>query len=67
MKAVSGLMGGGDTPSIITPPPVLPPPAMPTPNDDATKKAKRRSLASQYARKGRQSTIMSDAVSETLG
>ena len=68
-KIVSGILGGGDGPTMITPPAVLPPPVMPTPNGDEAKKARRRSLTAQLARQGRQSTILSEAVtqSETLG
>lgn len=56
-------------PSVITPPPVIePPPTMPTPDDEAIKKARRRSLTRQYSRRGRASTILSDgAIGETLG
>jgi hypothetical protein len=69
-KLVSGILGGGEAPApVITPPPIIPPPEMPTPNGEAAKKAKRRSLAAQLGRQGRQSTILSDAVTsnETLG
>ena len=36
-----------------------PPPEMPTPDDDAIKAAKRRAVAEQNARSGRDSTILS--------
>lgn len=62
MKAVSGLFGGSE-PTIIQAPEIKPPPVMPTPNDAATKAAKRRALVTQYSRRGRQSTILSDALS----
>ena len=60
---------GGDTPTIIAPPPVLPPTAMPTPDTEAQKRSRRKLLAGQTQRRGRASTILSDAVSgsETLG
>ena len=64
-------MGGlfGSAPAPVTPPPILPPPQMPTANDDGAKAARRKSMAAQYARRGRQSTILQDAVTsaETLG
>lgn len=41
-------------------------PVMPTPDDDAIKKAKRRSVAQQIARSGRESTILTDP-GDTLG
>lgn len=56
-----------EPPPLIPAPEVKAPPVMPTPDDQAVKDAKRRSLAGRYARRGRQSTIMSDSVSETLG
>lgn len=64
-------MGGlfGSKPQAVVPPPIIPPPPMPTPDGDEAKKARRRSLSAQYARQGRQSTVLSDAVTatETLG
>ena len=64
-------MGGlfGKTPAAAVPPPIIAPPPMPTPNGDEAKKARRRSLSAQYARQGRQSTVLADAVTatETLG
>lgn len=77
-------MGGGNTfrrvldpAKIFTndPPPLIPapviqsPPVMPTPDDQTVKDAKKKSLQRQYQRRGRESTIMSDAVTgvETLG
>lgn len=47
-----------------TPAPVTP---MPEPDDAAVKKARRRSLVAQRQRSGRQSTILSDDTSDTLG
>lgn len=65
---MGGLLGGKQ-PAPVVPPPILPPPPMPTPDGDEARKARRRSLQAQYARQGRQSTILSDAVTstETLG
>lgn len=64
-----GGLFGGKQPAPVVPPPILPPPPMPVAQGDEAKKARRRSLQAQYARQGRQSTILSDAVSstETLG
>lgn len=47
-------------------PTIAAPTVMPAPDDEATKDAKRRSLAGQLQRKGRQSTILSDPVSSDL-
>lgn len=73
-KIFGGLFGGDDDPAPAPspdaiahptpPPPVEPPPVMPTANDEDVKKAKRRSLATQQARKGRQSTILTSADDE---
>lgn len=74
MKEVGKLFGGPPTQTIINPPPVLPPPVMPSPAEvkgasaPAVAAAKKKSIVSQIARRGRQSTILSDAYSgETLG
>lgn len=49
------------TPAAVTPvaPVVEAQVVMPLPDDDAVQKAKKRSIASQMARRGRQSTILS--------
>lgn len=72
-KIFGGLFGGDDDapapippapvapPPPIAPPPVAPPPVMPTVDDAAVKKAKRKSLAAQQSRQGRQSTILTSA------
>lgn len=64
---MGGLFGG--KPQAVVPPPIIPPPPMPTPNGDEAVKARRKSLSAQYARQGRQSTVLQDAVTptETLG
>jgi hypothetical protein len=63
MKA---LMGGAPKPQPIVMPP--PPPVIPLPDDDATRKAKRKSVATQVQRSGRQSTMLSNTIAgETLG
>lgn len=51
------------------PPPVVEaPPPLPLPDDKAVQDAKRRSIAAQITRRGRQSTILSTpASSDTLG
>lgn len=43
------------------------PAVMPTPDDDAIKKARRRSISQQLARSGRESTILSPDQGDTLG
>lgn len=61
---VGGILGGNDQPALPAPKvePVTP---MPEPDDDATKRARRRAQATQRLRAGRESTILSD--SDTLG
>ncbi len=53
------LFGGADRPSLPQPPAVEAPPTMPTPDDKAVEAARKRSIAAQVARRGRQSTILS--------
>lgn len=48
-------------------PEIVPPPVIPLPDDEEVKKARRRSLNAQYRRRGRQSTILSDAYGSKLG
>lgn len=43
------------------------PKPMPTPDDSAVAAARRRSLAAQYGRRGRQSTILTGGEDEKLG
>ncbi len=64
-----GGLFGSKTPAAVVPPPIIPPPPMPTPDGDEAKKARKRSLSAQYARQGRQSTVLQEAVTgaETLG
>lgn len=50
-----------------TPPPLTAPAVMPTPDDDAVMAAKRRKTAEAMAGSGRQSTVKSDQLSDTLG
>lgn len=54
------LFGGKDAPQT---PQLSKPETMPTPDDDAARNAKKRSLAAQAQRRGRQSTILSDPLS----
>lgn len=55
----SGLFGGDEPVSAPPPAPAVEPPAvMPLPDDDAVAKARKRSIAAQMRRRGRQSTIM---------
>lgn len=66
------LLAAGKAPA-AAPRPIIPSPAiakpavMPVPDDQAVMLARRRALSAAYSRSGRQSTILSDAVSETLG
>lgn len=75
-RAIGKLFGGGydepppaPTPAPTPAPKVEPPPVMPQVNDEEVKRAKRRSLAAQQARRGRQSTILTsaDEAADTLG
>lgn len=61
--ALGGGGGGGAAPAPSAPT------VMPTPDDEAARAAKRKSLAAQAQRRGRQSTILSDptAGSDILG
>lgn len=64
------LFGGADEPVPAPAAPVLKPVTpMPLPDEDAIKRAKRRSIAGQMQRSGRQSTLLtSDPVTgQTLG
>jgi hypothetical protein len=62
--AIGGTILGG---AMNKPPPAIQaPPVMPTPDDEAVKRARRRSLAAQLGRRGRQSTILSQG-DDTLG
>jgi hypothetical protein len=64
-KMLSGLFGGGDKPQ---PAPVVEPPA-PTPMEDTAsiEKKKKEAIARKQQRGGRQSTLLSQAESDTLG
>lgn len=64
MSLLGSVLGGGK--SSPAPPPITQPTVMPTPDDEATRSAKRKSLAGQIQRRGRQSTILSDPVSSDL-
>lgn len=56
-----GLLGNLFGKGASMPAPVVEKPAvMPTPDDEAVRNAKRRSLAEQMQRKGRQGTILTD-------
>lgn len=50
-----------------TPPAAEPVKPMPTPNDEAVRASQRRSIADQRRRRGRSSTILTAANSDTLG
>ena len=64
----AGVAGGSVLGSVMNrkSPSVEAPKVMPTPDDEAMRRARRRSLASQLGRRGRQSTILSQG-DETLG
>lgn len=56
-------------PAVIAPPVFEPPPIMPVADDEATNRAKKKSIAAQVARRGRASTILTqneDAVGGAL-
>jgi hypothetical protein len=55
---MAGLFGGKS--QSAAPPVTEPVPLMPLPDDQTVKKAKRKSLASQAARRGRASTIFTN-------
>lgn len=83
LVGIGGAVGGGvissllgkesplaETAATVPPPPTIEAPkTMPTPNDAAVKQAKKRSIASMRARKGRASTILTadTAISDALG
>lgn len=56
-----------DAPPVIPAPAVTRPATMPVPDDEKQRAAERRYLQNLHRRRGRESTIMSDYVSETLG
>lgn len=64
--AVGAAAAGAMAPKSPALPQVKPPPTMPTPDSQAVVAAQRRSLAAQVARRGRQSTILTDT-GDTLG
>ena len=61
---VSTLFSDGPSaaPEVAPAPDVEPPPVMPIPDGEAATKARRRSIAKSMARRGRQSTILTDPV-----
>ncbi len=64
---MAGLFSGKqqEVPAPVATPVVEPPTVMPLPDDEAAKKAKKRSLVAQQKRSGRSSTILSSE--EKLG
>lgn len=60
---VAGVLGGKKTPA--APPPLSAPAKMPEPDDAAVRAAKRRSIAAQSQRQGRDSTVLSDPLAGT--
>lgn len=76
MKGIGGLVkslfGGGDEPETQPAPPAPKPEpvkVMPVPDDAAVKNARRRSIVANQKRRGRASTVLSEAGGggETLG
>ena len=61
-KIVKSVFGGGRAPAMPEPPK-----ATPMVDEAAVLKAKRKAMTAARERGGRQSTILSDAGSETLG
>lgn len=58
---VSSMMSDNNSGPAAAPAPVVAPPTvMPTPDDDAMKAAQRKQLAANQARRGRDSTILSN-------
>lgn len=64
MGFFKNLLGSAESQGVLTPPVVAPPTPMPTPNDDAAQQAKRKAQRELAARRGRQSTILTQ---ETTG
>lgn len=62
----AALMGILDKPDKPAAPPPLESPA-PLPDEEALKKARRRSISAQLGRRGRQSTILTDTGGDALG
>lgn len=65
-KLVGGLLGKKKT-STAAAPAAATPAVMPTPDDDAIRLARRRSIAQQLSRSGRQSTMLTPAGSKLGG
>lgn len=69
MNLFGGLFGGNDKPAAPAAPVLEAPTPMPLPDDEAVAAAKRRSIAAQMQRSGRQSTLLTNdpVTGETLG
>jgi hypothetical protein len=65
LSPVAGLLGAFDSKKAAAPAPTDTTPVMPLPDDAAIAAAKKRSIASQLQRGGRDSTILTDG--STLG
>ena len=72
LMAIAGAVSAGaslysamNKPDAAAPPP--PEKATPMPDDEALKKARRRSISAQLGRRGRQSTILTDTGGDALG
>lgn len=66
LSPVAGLLGVFDKKSHAAAP-AAQTPVMPQPDDAAIAAAKKRSIAAQYQRAGRSSTILTDTTDSTLG
>ena len=64
--SILGMFGGDDEPSQPAAPTVAPVTPMPTPDDDAAKAMKKKQAMALSQRRGRQSTILSDPMSDDL-
>lgn len=58
---------GGNEPATPAAPAVESPPIMPIPDENAMKEARRRSVAAQLRRRGRSSTILTEASDPVTG
>lgn len=71
LALTAGLAGAGLASSLLKKksgsPQAAPAPVMPIADDEAVKRARRRSVASQMQRGGRTSTMLTDSDNSTLG
>lgn len=70
LSPITSILGGGDTRGSVTPPPAQPAPAeapVPMSDDESSRKARKRAVATAQARSGRASTILTDFSGDKLG